>query len=245
MTVMVPLIGVPAPSEEGRRYALNQSYVEAIRRCGGAVVLIPAAGGVEALRSPYLALAGLLLAGGGDVAPQRYGQPDGGKVFEVNPERDEAEILLTRWALEDNLPLLAICRGVQVLNVALGGTLVQDIPSQVPGALVHHPGTGAPRAWPQHPVRLLAGSRLAAALGRGRAGGTIEVNSFHHQAVETVAPALRAVASAPDGIIEGLEHPDRAFVLGVQWHPEEMVATAPAQEALFRAFVAACAGRRG
>lgn len=245
---MKPLIGVPAYSVYGApagatpRYVLNRSYVEAIRGAGGAVVMLPAGRSAEALRPAYVALSGLLLAGGGDVEPWRFGQEPGEHLSLVDPERDEAEILLTRWALEDDLPLLAICRGIQVLNVSLGGTLLQDIPTEVPGALVHQPGAAAPRARPQHPVSLLPGSRLAAALGTH---DRLEVNSFHHQAVESPAPGLHIVAEAPDGIVEGLECPDRSFVVGVQWHPEEMVATSPAQAALFEAFVAACAKRRG
>jgi putative glutamine amidotransferase len=248
---MKPLIGIPAysvygaPPGEAKRYVISRSYVEAVRAAGGAVIALPASTDPEALRPAYAALAGLLLQGGGDLEAHRYGQADSGKLTLVDPERDEAEILLARWAVEDDLPVLAICRGVQVLNVALGGTLVQDIPSQVEGALVHSPGAGAPRARPQHTVRVEAGSRLAGALGRGRPLGRLEVNSFHHQAVAEPAPSLQVVARAPDGIIEALERPDRSFAIGVQWHPEEMADTDPAQAALFAAFVAACAKHRG
>jgi len=221
---------------------LNRAYVEAVRRAGGAPVLLPVSSDPDALRPPYALLAGLLLAGGGDVLPQHYGQTAQCRLMAVDEERDEAELLLARWALEDDLPTLAICRGIQVLNVALGGTLIQDIPSQVAGALVHHPGPAAPRERPQHTVSVPAGSKLAAALGRPAA--QVAVNSFHHQALLAVAPSLRAVAHAPDGIIEGLERPDRSFVIGVQWHPEEMAAGDATQAALFAAFVAACAKRR-
>ncbi len=248
---MRPLIGIPAysvygaPAGEARRYVISRSYVEAVRMAGGAVVSVPVSTDPEALRPAYGALAGLLLQGGGDVEAWRYGQADGGKLGQVDPERDEAEILLARWAVEDDLPVLAICRGVQVLNVALRGTLIQDIPTEVEGALVHSPGPGAPRDRPLHSVSVVAGSRLAGALGQGRPVAQLEVNSFHHQAVAEPAPSLRVAARAPDGIIEALERPDRTFVIGVQWHPEEMVETAPAQAALFAAFVAACARRRG
>jgi len=247
---MKPLIGVPGQREDGApagsppRYVLNRSYVEAVCRAGGAVVVIPPSAEVEALRSVYGVLAGLLLAGGGDVEPALYRRPPTAELVAVDPERDRAELLLTRWAVEDDLPLLAICRGVQVLNVALGGTLIQDIPAEIPGALVHSPQTKPPRDRPQHVVTLAAGSRLAAILGQGRPLARLEVNSFHHQAAGEVAPALRAVAWAPDSVVEGLEHPDRSFVLGVQWHPEEMVASEAAQQALFRAYVEACKGRR-
>jgi len=248
---MKPVIGIPAysvygaPPGEARRYIISRSYVEAVRAAGGTVIALPASTDPEALRPAYTALAGLLLQGGGDVEAHRYGQADSGKLALVDSERDEAEMLLARWAVEDDLPVLAICRGVQVLNVALGGTLVQDIPSEVEGALVHSPGSAAPRGRPQHPVSVKAGSRLAGALGQGRPLGQLEVNSFHHQAVAEPAPSLEVVARAPDGVIEALERPDRSFVVGVQWHPEEMAASDPAQAALFAAFVAACARRRG
>ena len=246
---MRPLIGVPSHSacrsaaDAPAQYVLNRSYVEALRRAGAAVLTIPVCTEPDALRPVYSRLAGLLLAGGGDIRPRLFGQKRIGPVTGVNPERDEAEILLTRWAVEDDLPLLAICRGIQLLNVALGGTLIQDIPSQVPGALPHQTGENVPRARPQHSVALVAGSRLSTILGLGRPVVQVEVNSRHHQAVDEVAPYLRVVARAPDGIIEALECSDRGFVLGVQWHPEDMAATSPAQAALFEAFVAACTAR--
>lgn len=246
---MRPLIGVPSHSmfrsaaDAQAQYVLNRSYVEALRRAGAAVLTIPVCTDPDALRPVYSRLAGLLLAGGGDIQPRLFGQERTSLVRSVDPERDEAEILLTRWAVEDDLPLLAICRGIQLLNVALGGTLIQDIPSQVPGALVHRPESYVSRAQPQHQVALAAGSRLSTILGLGRPVAQVEVNSFHHQATDAVAPSLRVAARAPDGIIEALECPDRSFLLGVQWHPEDMAATMAAQAALFQAFVAACAAR--
>lgn len=250
---MKPIIGITCHGDMGsgrdgpERYVLNHVYVESIRRAGAAVAAVPSCTNPELLRPVYSILSGLLLSGGGDIRPERYGQPSTGMLIDVDPERDEAEILLARWAMEDDLPILAICRGIQVLNVALGGTLIQDVPSQVPGALTHHPGLEQPRWQPQHPVRLVPGSRLAAILGQGQPLAQVEVNSFHHQAAREVAPSLRAVAHAPDGVIEGLECPDRTFAIGVQWHPEEMAASSAVQQALFTAFVGATAakGMRG
>jgi putative glutamine amidotransferase len=247
---MRPLVGVPCHGEyeDGadapRRYVLGRSYVEALRRAGGAVVAIPCCTDPDMLRPIYNSLSGLLLAGGGDMRPRVYRQPETAKLISVDPERDEAELLLTRWATEDDLPLFAICRGIQVLNVALGGTLIQDIPAAMPEALVHHPGPAAPRHRAQHGVVLVPGSRLSTILGRGRPLPQVQVNSFHHQAADEVAPSLRVSARATDGVIEGLECPDRAFVLGVQWHPEEMAARELVQQALFVAFVRACRARR-
>ncbi|MDI7276603.1 MAG: gamma-glutamyl-gamma-aminobutyrate hydrolase family protein, partial [Anaerolineae bacterium] len=236
---MRPLIGVTCygelQSDTGlpQRYSLGRGYVEALRRAGAAVVAVPSCGAAELLRPAYRTLSGLLLSGGGDMAPETFGQRDTGHCRGVDRERDQAELLLVRWAFEDDLPLFTICRGTQVLNVALGGTLIQDIPSEVPGALDHYPAASQPRAQPQHPVALAARSRLGAILRPRGAPEQVAVNSFHHQAALEVAPSLRVVARAPDGVIEGLECPDRSFVLGVQWHPEEMAGAEPVQQALF------------
>ncbi|MCL6430889.1 MAG: gamma-glutamyl-gamma-aminobutyrate hydrolase family protein [Anaerolineae bacterium] len=246
---MRPLVGVTCHQElasstgSAHRCSLGHRYVEALRRAGAAVVVVPPSSDGEFLRPAYRFLSGLLLSGGGDLAPETYGQPDTGLCRGVDRERDQAELLLARWAFEDDLPLFAICRGIQVLNVALGGTLIQDIPSEVPGALAHYGAADQPREQPQHPVEVAGRSRLAAILARGGADRQVAVNSFHHQAVQQIAPALKAVAWAPDGLVEGLECADRSFLVGVQWHPEEMAAGDPVQQALFDGFVAACAAR--
>ncbi len=245
---MKPLIGIPchdsADAAGRRQYVLGRKYVDCIRQAGGAAVIIPPAMDAELARPVFRSLDGLLLAGGGDVEPWRYQRPQVAAITYVHVERDETELPLTRWAVADDLPVLAICRGIQVLNVALGGTLIQDIPSQVPGALIHQPGPKAPRPRPQHPVQVDPTSQLAQILGQGHPIESVQVNSFHHQAAEEIGAGLRVVATAPDGIVEGLELPGQTFVVGVQWHPEEMAEGDPVQMALFTAFVAACA-RRG
>jgi putative glutamine amidotransferase len=160
----------------------------------------------------------LVLTGGEDVDPAQYGAVPSPQLGRTNPARDAMEIAAVRGASERGLPTLAICRGIQVLNVALGGSLVQDIPSERPGALAHDPD--ASRDSRTHPLRLLAGSRAAEALGTT----DLSVNSVHHQAIDRVAPGLVVTATAPDGMIEAVETPDdRWWVLGVQWHPEEFV----------------------
>jgi putative glutamine amidotransferase len=142
---------------------------------------------------------------------------------------------LARWALSGGLPLLAICRGIQVLNVAAGGTLYQDISAQIPGAL-QHPSLGPrPSAESAHAVEVAEGTRLAAMFG----AGCLDVNSAHHQAVKTVGSGLTVAARAPDGVIEGLEAPSRPFCVGVQWHPEAMTGARPEMRGLFKALVAA------
>jgi putative glutamine amidotransferase len=178
---------------------------------------------------------GLLLTGGVDVDPSRYGDPERHPATEVDPARDAYELALAREALARDLPLFAICRGVQVLNVAAGGTLIQDVPSQHPGALVHSveetPQTIA------HPVCVEAGTRLRELLGtRADEHGSVSVNSRHHQALKSVAPGFVVSARAADGVIEAIERPQARFCIGVQWHPENFWRTGEFS-ALFAALV--------
>jgi putative glutamine amidotransferase len=166
------------------------------------------------------AVGGLVLTGGEDVDPAHFGAAAHPRLGAVHAARDAVELALVRAARARGTPTLAICRGIQPLNAALGGTLVQDLPSERPGALDHDP-PGRGRAERTHAVDVLPGSRLAEALGATR----VEVNSLHHQAVDRPAPELRAVAHAADGVVEGMESPaDSPWpVLAVQWHPEELV----------------------
>ena len=201
-----------------------EDYRQAILHAGGEVrILEPTMSVEEALA----AVDGLLLTGGEDVAPARFGEAQHSPVINVNEERDEFELgLLAAWRPSDR-PIFAICRGIQVLNVAFGGTLVQDIPSQITGALDH-----ALTVPPHEPFSLahevwLEGDSLLARLMRERwsDADTCEVNSRHHQAVKTVAAGFRVTATAPDGVIEAIEDPAARFCLGVQWHPENFFRT--------------------
>jgi putative glutamine amidotransferase len=162
---------------------------------------------------------GLLLPGGVDVQPGLYGEPRHPSVTEVNEARDAYEIALVQAALAADLPVLAICRGLQVLNIAAGGTLIQDIPSQVAGALTHT--IPMPKDAIAHEVRVSPHSRLAALMQDALAGtDTLKVNSRHHQSVRRVADGLTVTATAPDLVVEGLEREESRFCVGVQWHPE-------------------------
>jgi putative glutamine amidotransferase len=181
---------------------------------------------------------GLLLPGGADIAPHRYGQTSVHPTVTIDAERDELELALARAAVAQGLPVLGICRGIQTLNVALGGTLWQDLPSEHPSAVRHRDPAPADRRRLLHPVAIRAGTLLHRILGREQ----LWVNSLHHQAVRDLAPGLRPCAEAPDAIVEGAEAPDRPFVLGVQWHPEELWDADPAHAALFAAFCRAAAG---
>jgi putative glutamine amidotransferase len=187
------------------------------------------------------AVDGVLLTGGVDVAPQWYGDPAVHPTVEIDPLRDTVELALARAALERDLPTLAICRGEQVLNVAAGGTLIQDIPSTHPEALPHRV-VHAKNAL-AHDITVAAGSHLERLLQPRLADHRLPVNSRHHQAVRDVAPSFVVSATAPDGIIEAIEKPDAAFCVGVQWHPENFWETGEFA-ALFEGLVAAARRRR-
>lgn len=224
-------MAVTAPRRlvDGReRVTLNTAYVRALEDAG----LIPLA--VPTMLAPRLAAAaleavrGLVLTGGEDVAPDRYGARPHPSLGDVDAIRDAAEIALIETARVRRLPILAICRGIQILNVALGGTLYQDLDSERPGPVPH---SGARSV---HPVRVERGSLLARALGTERA----TVNSRHHQAIRDLAPGLKAVAWADDGVIEGAESSETGgpWTVGVQWHPEDLT-----ERALFDGFARAVA----
>jgi putative glutamine amidotransferase len=212
---------------------VNAAYTDALRRVGLVPLVIPPLPASE-VTAVLDGLAGLVVTGGEDVAPGRYGQSPHPSV-EAHEDRDESEIALILDARQRRLPTLAICRGIQVMNVALGGSLVQDIPSQLSTHLDHDPaGERSDRA---HVVRVEPSSRLARALGTE----CLATNSFHHQALDSVAGDLRVTARAEDGIIEGAESADPSWwMIAVQWHPEELIDTPePWDRNLFQAFATA------
>jgi putative glutamine amidotransferase len=230
-----PLIGITVGPDAGRPgfFQLREDYLRSVEQAGGLpVVLAPgeAADAAELLDG----IDGLLLSGGADVDPALFGEQPHQKLGRVTRARDDFELALTREALAQDVPLLAICRGQQVLNVAAGGTLVQDIPSQLAGSIDHDPDT--PRSAVAHTVRVADGTRLHAILGEPR----VEVNSFHHQSVKDLGRGLIATAwSEPDSVVEGIESPKHRFVVGVQWHPEGFWRERRFQ-ALFAAHAEAC-----
>lgn len=215
-------------------YTVPAQYVDAIRRAGGLPVLLPPGdpawmGGIH--------LDGVIATGGGDLDPARYGgdcaHP---QLSEPDAERDETEIQMMRWLARGDLPSLMICRGLQALNVALGGTLIEHIPDHVHPDIHRSPGG----SWSTHPVSVEPDSLLE----RSCHGREVSTVSSHHQAIRDLAPGLHVVAQAPDGIIEAVEAPDHPFLLAVQWHPEVSADVDPQQQALFDALVAFAAGRR-
>jgi putative glutamine amidotransferase len=224
----MPLIGITASRK-------IEDYRQAILHSVGEVRIVDHTMSVD---DALAGLDGLMLTGGDDVAPALYGEPSHAAVVAVETERDEFEIALVKEARARNLPILAICRGLQVMNVAFGGTLVQDLPSQVGTDIEHR------LAVPPHPSSEFAHeiwfekeSLLGRLLGE-RLGDldSCEVNSRHHQAVKLVAPGFKVSATAPDGVVEAIEDPSAAFCLGVQWHPENFFRTGEFRP-LFEGFV--------
>lgn len=229
-----PAIALTATTEVIRdllRTRLNAAYTDAARASGVRPYILPILQPADA-DAMLEDMDGLLLTGGEDVAPGRYDERAHPALGDVHAERDDFEVALVQAARARGLPTFAICRGTQIANVALGGSLVQDLPSEWPDALPHESGRG--RSDRTHTVLLTAGSRLARACGATE----ISVNSMHHQALARVAAGLVATAHAPDGVIEGVEWSgDDWWMLGVQWHPEELVGTPePWDRALFSAF---------
>jgi putative glutamine amidotransferase len=220
-----PRIGITTygRNEEGR-FTLGARYVECVRRAGGLPLLLPP--GEPRLDEALALFDGLVLCGGPDVDPKLYGGRAHPQVYGIDSERDASDIALVAKIVTRRIPALCICRGIQVLNVALGGTLVEHLPDEVGEQVPHR---GPERAYVTHEVRLEPRSRIAALLGTQ----TLRPASSHHQAVRTPGSGLEVVARAPDGTIEGLEHRDHPQLLAVQWHPEYTAHEDPLQQRLF------------
>lgn len=216
-------------------HALGETYTHAVHHAGGTPLIIPPLISTEDLPPLLERLDGLILSGGEDLAPERYGQSRGPHLGRVDEVRDAGELALVRAWLAQAKPVLAICRGHQVLNVALGGTLYQDITESLPNALDHAFVPARPMERTVHTIDLQPNSRLAEMLGET----TVAVNSAHHQAVAGVGRHLVVTAHAPDGVIEGSEMPDHRFCVGVQWHPEAMVKVSETMWPLFETFIEA------
>lgn len=246
MTLLRPVVGITCKFEphganndpyriHGNHW-LDENYAHAIRASGGLPVMLPNTREPDVWMQYLRMLDAVLFTGGVDVDPGEFGQEPVAQLGQVDPVRDAFELGLCREALELDVPILAICRGVQVLNIAAGGTLVQDIPRSVPDALQHR--QQAPTWHPSHGIEVEPNSVLARLLGRT----LLRVNSFHHQAIEMVAPGFRATARTSDGVIEAMESQRHKFVVGVQFHPEGMFGFSDPIDALFRGLVEACKG---
>jgi putative glutamine amidotransferase len=233
MTQKQPLIGLT--TSNGRKtdnIHIPKTYVEAIRAAGGLAVLIPAGTRPEQVPLLRKALNGLLIIGGADIDPELFGEENDAHVQLDGRERDELEIALVQAAVDTDWPLLGICRGLQVINVALGGSLYTHIPDQLPGALKHNMDTKTQRDVLAHSVDIQPSTRIASIVGTGE----LKVNSLHHQGIRRLGERLLATSASPDGLVESIEIPGHAFALGVQWHPECLPDSAP-MRCLFSAFV--------
>jgi putative glutamine amidotransferase len=217
-----------------------EDYLESVRRAGGEPIEVIVGG--EDPDQLVGRVDGLMLTGGGDVDPALYGAEPTATFQPAEAGRDAFEIALARAAMKSGIPFLAICRGMQVLNVAMGGTLVQDIPSEITGALEHQ--VPQPRFHIAHEVWVSKGSRLATLLADHMEDGeTCHVNSRHHQSVKDVAKGFDITATSPDGVIEAMEKPDAAYCVAVQWHPENFWRTGEFRE-LFEGLVQASTARK-
>lgn len=244
-----PLIGVTAnylPDSNSKfgQFQVGESYIQALLQAGALPVIIPAGLAEAQVSALFERLDGILLTGGADVDPERFGGQPHPRVYGIDPGRDTIEIQLAQLAAARDKPFLGICRGIQVVNVALGGTLYTDIGDQMPDALRHDWYPDIPRNHLAHTVTLEPGSRLASILDGSLAAAQTEfpVNSLHHQGIQRLAQDLRPTAYAPDKLIEAVELPGHFFGIAVQWHPEWLQEHAP-QRALFRALVRAAQER--
>jgi putative glutamine amidotransferase len=224
-----PIIGITTYSrDENNKFSLPAEYIDAVRRAGGIPVLLPH--GEPHLLDMLPLLDGVILSGGGDVDPALYNGQAHETIYMIDPERDSSEIELAKRVVMLELPLLPICRGTQVLNVALGGTLIEHLPDEVGNDILHR---ALPRAPAAHPIRVEPNSKLAQIMGRTE----VSIASWHHQAVRKLAPGLQATAYAPDGTIEAIEMPGHPWLVALQWHPELTAADDPTQQAIFNALV--------
>jgi putative glutamine amidotransferase len=244
-----PVIGVPTqtlqvidgiPEGLPHSWVMNHRYFTALTSVGAVPWMVPLLDDDEdTLRAIYDHLDGVFLAGGVDVDPASYGAERHELCGRTDPARDKVELLFTRWAMQEAKPLFGVCRGMQVMNVALSGTLVQDCTAQHPHAIKHDyfPNAGFARDFLAHDVSILPDSRLAQIYGATK----VRVNSMHHQGIARLGEGFVPSATAPDGLIEAVELPGDAFAIGVQWHPEMLVETDAGTRRLFNEFIDAAA----
>ena len=230
-----PIIGITALYDnEKDSYWMLPSYIDAVRRAGGYPILLPPTADEEEVHKTAKTCNGLLFAGGQDVSPRLYGKENDTGNIVTCERRDTFERLLLRYAVEHDIPTLGICRGLQLINAVLGGTLYRDLPTQNPSEVCHR--QERPYTIPSHTVQIRKESALYALLKTG----TLAVNSCHHQGIERLAPTLQVMATAPDGLIEAVDKPDQRFLWAVQWHPEMMPVGDVSSYTIFKAFIDIC-----
>ena len=244
---MKPLIGIsPTPEDKQfdhgdfRRYALANTYTTAVLAAGGIPVILPPH--TDMIDDLLESLDGIIFSGGSDIDSSWWNEEPHPQAYGFDPERDAFELQAIPKVVQRDMPMLGICRGIQSVNVALGGSIVQDIPDQRPGSLQHRQhAEGKMRDTTSHTVTIEEGDNL---LYRIHGHTTIETNSFHHQAIKELGDGLEVIATAEDGVIEAVWHPGMTFGLAVQWHPEMLAADHPDQAAIFKAFVDAAAAKK-
>lgn len=233
-----PLIGLlPQWNREEDRLFNRRNYFEALEEAGALPVNLPLTTDPEELREYALRMDAFLFTGGIDLSPLRYGEEPIPELGEVHPQRDQMEALLLPLVMEQGKSILAICRGIQTINVILGGTLYQDLPTQHPSEIAHR--QPAPFDQPGHTITVLPGTPLAVLVG----ADTLRVNSMHHQAIKALAPVLRPMALSPDGLVEAAWLPDYPYLRAYQWHPEFLHEDDASGPALFRDFVESIHGK--
>ena len=242
-----PVIGIPTQtlqslggvsSEIPPSWVMSQRYILTLTAAGAIPWMIPLVD-EDTLRGVYTELDGVFLPGGADIDPLTYGAQPHPLCDKTDRERDRVEVSLARWALADDKPVLGVCRGMQLINVAAGGSLYRDLAEEMPGSIKHdyfpYSGKGYARDYLAHDVSVLAGSRLAHLVG----AGPLRVNSMHHQGVKELGQGLHATAEAPDGLIEALEGDDDSYLVAVQWHPEALTDSDVRTRELFAGFIEA------
>jgi putative glutamine amidotransferase len=243
-----PIVGIPTQTlqslggvsaEIPPSWVMSQRYIQTLSAAGALPWMIPLVTDDETLRGIYDALDGIFLPGGADIDPVSYGTAPQAPCDKTDRDRDRVELALAKWAIADGKPVLGVCRGMQLVNVACGGALYQDLASQLPGSIKHDylpfGGAGHARDYLAHEITIAADSRLARLFGAGPA----KVNSMHHQGIRTLAAGLVATAHAPDGLVEALEGPGPSYLLAVQWHPEALTERDASTRRLFAEFVEA------
>lgn len=236
---MKKIVGlIPLYDDEKDSYWMLPGYMKVLEACGALPVMLPLTTDTEELDDCFRLCDGILMTGGHDVDPKLYGEHAKATCGTACSSRDQMETYLFKKALEEDKPVFGICRGVQLMNVLLGGTLYQDLPTEYPSGTEHH--MTPPYDKPIHKVDVVSGTKLSDIIGAGEHA----VNSYHHQAIKELAPGVEAMAYSEDGLVEAISVPGKSFLVGVQWHPEFAFESDPECKKLVQAFVDACNGKK-